>query len=154
MGLVLAALLVDLIGRRWIIVIGFLGAMGSTFVIAGLRVKALWPLAVAVGMQQLFQAWVWGPLDVLTGELFPTIVRNSGSGLLRTISGISGTISPIIGGAMVEATPMGNGVMWLYAVVYGIGVIPILLLNRDTKKAVLEDETGDVAQLKGKGKGQ
>jgi hypothetical protein len=91
MGLVLAALLVDLIGRRWIIVIGFLGAMGSTFVIAGLGAKTVWPLAVAVGMQQLFQAWVWGPLDVLTGELFPTIIRNSGSGLLRTISGISGT---------------------------------------------------------------
>jgi hypothetical protein len=41
-----------------------------------------------------------------------------------------------------------------YAIVYGIGIIPILLLNRDTKKEVLEDETGDAAQLKGKGKGQ
>ena len=38
-----------------------------------------------------------------------------------------------------------NGAMWLYATVYGLGLIPILLLNRDTTKVTLRDELQDEA---------
>lgn len=138
LGIVVAALIIDLSGRRWLALGGLCVAAAGALLIAPMPANAVAALAVVIGLQQLGQALVWPAIDVYTGECFPTVVRATASGFMRMVSALISAISPVVGGAMVSKS--NSAVIFLCAGIYVLGIVPLVLLGVDTVGKKLEDD--------------
>src|SRR5690606_22528659 len=87
----------------------------------------------------------FGPMGALLPELFPTIVRYTGSGISYNVSSILGAaVAPFIAVALWEA---GDGSPWLVGVYLSsmaLLTLVALLLGKETKDVGLEE--GDAAE--------
>lgn len=77
----------------------------------------------------------WSPIQTLTIELYPTVVRNIGYGLQNTMA----RVGAIIGPQLVTVDSLVPGLM--YFVCAGAGFLSVIMLLPlpETKDSVLED---------------
>jgi putative MFS transporter len=134
-GYALAALLVDLIGRRATLALFLaLGAAG-TYLFA--ITTAPWQI-VASGMLLSFALLgAWGALYTLTPELYPTEVRATGMGWASAMARVAGVIAPTLGGLLLTLSlPLALSV---YAVSFLVGAGAALLIREEPRGRRLED---------------
>lgn len=103
-GIVVGAVLVDRMGRRVLVVLGFIGGAIGTVLIVYVEGVAL--LALTSGGQQLFQAWAWIVMMVYVAESYPTEIRAAGLGVALSLSRLLGTA----GSCAAAAEVAGNRV--------------------------------------------
>ena len=102
-------------------------------------------LAPFIPSPSLLTAGVW------VIESYPTMVRTSVGGVANLAWQVAGVITPLIGGALLaEKGNDGNtrAMMWIYSVVFLLGLIAPILIVTDTTHKALEDtvyeENGDL----------
>jgi MFS transporter, putative metabolite:H+ symporter len=138
-----AALLIDVIGRRWL--------FGTAFTLGGL---ALLPLVVtanpspallmvvaglgmgAIGMTQL-SLWTYTP------ELYPTRMRALGAGVSSSWGRFGSMAAPWMVGLMLGNGYTVNAVYLVFAAAAFIGAATIIIAGPETRHRILEDVSPD-----------
>jgi MFS transporter, putative metabolite:H+ symporter len=133
-----AALLVDVVGRKWTLA-GYLlmTAVGAFFFRnAGADADILfWGSFIS-----FFNLGAWGVVYTYTPEQYPTRVRGTGAGWAAAFGRSAGVLAPIVVGQMVG--PLGlsrEPVFIMFAVVLVVGAINVLILGEETKGRALEE---------------
>ncbi len=144
-GGVLTLFLIDIVGRKSITAIGFLG-MSITLLISGfILLKAPSILAIVLLFIVFEISQEFGPgitNSIYPQELYPTSVRATAQGFGTTISRIGAVIGIFAFGFIAD--PYGYGVgMFFLAALSIIGVAVTLLLGTETKGKSLEALAGE-----------
>lgn len=136
LGYFVVALIINRIGRRWL--------MGITFVIAGIFTclvaassNATYVLIMAI-LINFFSSAPWSIIYTYTPEVYPTELRSTGVGACAVFTRLAGTITPLCGESL-----LGVGFIWPF-ITYGIALliagIGSLLLPIETLNRPLQDE--------------
>eukprot|EP01097_Dermamoeba_algensis_P002257 TRINITY_DN1900_c0_g2_i1.p1 TRINITY_DN1900_c0_g2~~TRINITY_DN1900_c0_g2_i1.p1 ORF type:complete len:613 (-),score=96.30 TRINITY_DN1900_c0_g2_i1:737-2575(-) len=97
-GNIISSLLVDRLGRKWLLVCSMLGSG----LVAGLLSLLLWQgtsQGVVVALACLFNGISvggWNSLDVLSAESFPTVLRTTAMGVLAAVGRIGSVVAQIV----------------------------------------------------------
>jgi putative MFS transporter len=136
-GYVLAAYLVDRIGRKPTLALFLVGSAVCSYLFA---VAATPPLIVAGGMLLSFSLLgAWGALYAYTPELYPTDVRATGMGWVSAMARAAGVLAPFVGGRLLQVSlPLALSV---YAAFFVLSAIAALLIDTETRNRRLSDVT-------------
>lgn len=136
-GYFAAAILVDIIGRRYTLSI-FLLMSGICAYFFGNAATASELLMWGAAMS-FFNLGAWGVIYTYTPELYPTAIRALGSGWAAGFGRIGGMIAPMLVGVLiVHGAPM-NSIFLMFASVFVIISIIVLSLGIESKKKSLEE---------------
>mmetsp|Transcript_98203 Transcript_98203/g.262338 ORF Transcript_98203/g.262338 Transcript_98203/m.262338 type:complete len:451 (-) Transcript_98203:8-1360(-) len=104
-GGVLAAILMDFVGRFWTLRLFFFGAslMSAAVVILVALDKADALLCWACAGTYMFLVPVWSILFVCTPELYPAEVRGRALGMFQTLQTLPELVSPVISAQLISA---------------------------------------------------
>jgi MFS family permease len=105
-GNILSAILMDRIGRTSLF-IGCILAAGSSLLVFALFANRSSKheaqiIVIAACLFQCFSITAWNSVDVLTSELFPTVIRASGMGICAASGRIGAMLAQFINGALVK----------------------------------------------------
>lgn len=140
--IVVSALVVDRIGRKWLLLGGYLvalagGALGAVLWQAG-RLDSWVPLYLA-GTLLLLGVSVMDPLVyAYTAELYPTRMRSWGTMSSSAWRAIAAVIAPVVIGQILQAGLGIGAVFALFAVVLLAGLVIHAVWGLETKQAQLE----------------
>jgi putative MFS transporter len=134
-GYMLAAYLVEKIGRRWTLA-GFL--LGSALASYWFAIASSTAMIVVGGMLLSFALLgTWGALYAYTPELYPTEVRGSGMGWASAMARVAGIMAPILGAALLDVSLLTA--LSVYAGFFVLGACATLFLNYETRGRSLSD---------------
>lgn len=138
-GYILAAYLVDRIGRRFTLAFFMMGSAVCSYLFAIADTPLL---IVAGGMLLSFSLLgAWGATYAFTPELYPTEIRTTGMGWASAMSRAAGVLAPILGARLLAVSlPLA---LTVYATFFVIGGLAALLINIETRNRRLVD----IAQL-------
>ena len=134
-GYVLAAYLVDRIGRRPTLALYLFVSAAASFLFA----IATSPLAVIITSNLLSFSLLgaWGALYVFSPELYPTDTRTTGMGWVSAMARLAGIFAPTVGGLLLDySLPLALGV---YASFFVVGGVAALLMGAETRNQRLAD---------------
>jgi putative MFS transporter len=134
-GYMLAAYLIERIGRRWTLAAYLFGSAVASYWFA---IAANAPMIVAGGMFLSFALLgAWGALYAYTPELYPTEVRGSGMGWASAMARVAGILAPTVGGLLLQV----NLVLALtvYAGFFVLAGCATLFLTHETRGRALSD---------------
>ncbi len=134
-GYMLAAYLVERIGRRWTLAAFLFGSAAASYWFAAATSSTT---IVLGGMFLSFSLLgAWGALYAYTPELYPTEVRGTGMGWASAMARVAGIAAPILGAQLLDI----NLIMALsiYAGFFVVGGCATLLLNYETRGRALSD---------------
>lgn len=134
-GYVLAAYLVERVGRRPTLASFLLLAAVSSFLFtlvgsgtASLLVSSLLSFALL---------GAWGALYAFSPELFPTAARSTGMGWVSSAARLASVLAPSLGAALLaQALPLALSV---YAAFFLLGAVSTLLITVETRGRRLDD---------------
>lgn len=138
-GTIGAALLVDRIGRKPIIVFGLGTCAVAT---AGFGLISADPLSAAVvaGVIGATNLGAYAVTLVYTPELYPTRARGTGVGMASSFGRLAAVVAPISVGALFA---VGGGslvpVFGLFAAVLAVGAVSVGVLGQETRGEPLEE---------------
>ena len=95
-----------------------------------------------------FALGAWGVVYTYTPELYPTSIRGWGSGIAAAVGRIGGILGPYLAVAITGNPPQPAGVdaaFLLFAGVFLLIAINVLLLGEETRGRTLEDIAGGQA---------
>ncbi len=136
-GYFAAAILVDIIGRRYtlstfLLMSGicayFFGNATASYEILG------WGAAMS-----FFNLGAWGVIYTYTPELYPTAIRALGSGWAAGFGRIGGMIAPMLVGVLLFHSVQMNLIFVMFASVFVIVSLVVLSLGIESKKKSLEE---------------
>ncbi|KAK0571490.1 hypothetical protein LWI29_017033 [Acer saccharum] len=135
-GLLLPAIIVDIIGRKLSMAIMFIlacvfllplafhqSAVMTTVLLFGVRVCATGTITVA---------------SFYAPEIYPTSMRTTGAGVASSVGRIGGMVCPLVAVALVSACHLSAAVI-LFEVVFVLAIASTLLLPFETKGQQLRD---------------
>jgi putative MFS transporter len=141
-GYMLAAYLVEKIGRRWTLA-GFLfGSAAASYWFAAANSSAM---ILAGGMLLSFSLLgAWGALYAYTPELYPTAVRGTGMGWASSMARVAGIVAPLIGAYLLDLAQAGQGTnilpaLSIYAGFFVVAGCATLFLTHETRGRQLAD---------------
>ena len=116
----LSAVLSDRLGRRRMLLVGWLACLPWSFVAIPLMDtgRPIWYAVAVVGMFAV-AAFGWGPAAAFIPELFATRYRYTGSALTANLAGIAGGAVPTLMAGMLLAT-WGSGAVGLMLAVLAL----------------------------------
>lgn len=139
-----AAYLVEVIGRRWTLVIYLAGSAVSAWFLGSAGTASeiiLWGCLLS-----FFNLGAWGVVYTYTPELYPTWMRASGSGWAAAFGRIAGIIAPYAVGVLL---PVFGGpkagqpaVFAIFMAFFAIIALDVLILGEETKGKRLEEIAG------------
>lgn len=131
-----AALLNDLIDRKWTIAIYLSGGAGSAYLLSQSGVSG--QVLLFGALLSFFMNGVYSAIYAYTPEIYPTVVRARGTGLASGFGRIGGITAPIVIGAAYPVIGF-TGVFLLTAGALLLGVVAILAFGDSTKSRTLEE---------------
>jgi putative MFS transporter len=137
-GSALLALLVDRVGRKPLLTIGFFAGGIALLALYLTGVTTAMSLLIFVSIGTFFMGAVSIGLNLYTPELYPTRIRAFASSVGGAWQRVAATIGPLVVAALV--TPYGLGSVFLY---FGglaiLGGVLAFLFATETKGQVLEE---------------
>lgn len=149
-GYVLAAYLVERIGRRWTLVAFLFGSAIASYWFA---IASSVPLIIAGGAFLSFALLgAWGALYAYTPELYPTELRGTGMGWASAMARIAGIVAPLLGGYLLQVSLVVA--LTFYAAFFVLAGCATLFLSYETRGQQLSDTVqripgGDSIQVTG-----
>lgn len=131
-----AALLVDKVGRKWVIsVYLLLSALAALF-----YGRAELPAQIIFwgSIMAFFNLGAWGAVYTYTPELYPTRARASGVGSAASFGRLGGILAPILVGLLLASIGT-RGVLAMNAAALAVAAIAVAVLGIETKGKTLED---------------
>lgn len=104
-GNIVAALLLDVIGRKQMMFFSLIGASASLFVLSWIiSFKEISPLSVIISscVYHAFLVCIWCSIFVMTSEVYPTSVRNTAMGVCVGSARLSGIATQFVYGALIK----------------------------------------------------
>ena len=136
-GYFAAAVLVDIIGRRYTLSL-FLLMSGVCAYFFGNAATASELLMWGAAMS-FFNLGAWGVIYTYTPELYPTAIRALGSGWAAGFGRIGGMTAPMLVGVLLASGAQINSIFLMFASVFVIISVIILSLCIESKKKSLEE---------------
>jgi VNT family MFS transporter (synaptic vesicle glycoprotein 2) len=134
-GNIFAAVFMDRIGRKWMMVGSLIGACGSALLFAFAKSKAL--VIIAACLLNAISVGSWNSLDCLSTESFPTSIRSSAMGYLAASGRVGSIVGQFVFGAMINVSV--SALLSTAAAVLAIGGIASWMLPSETANKQLED---------------
>lgn len=136
--IIIAAALSDRIGRRHVMMVGFVGAIVAAYLMfsadKGIDLSRLFILLV---LCLVFHGIIVGSMSPFFAELFPTKVRYTALSVSYQLASVlGGSIAPILGTYLLKATGQPIYVA-LYAAAIAIPALICAFLARETRGSVL-----------------
>ncbi|KXB03565.1 hypothetical protein AKJ45_01230 [candidate division MSBL1 archaeon SCGC-AAA261F19] len=131
------AWLIEKVGRKWLLVSYMSLAGVASFLFAGSTTT--WQVLLFASLVSFFNLGAWGITYAYTPELYPTLVRASGSGIANGVGRIGGIFGPMLAGFLVSQFGSFYPVFVVYAVFHFISAIVVASLGIETKGRPLED---------------
>lgn len=134
-GYVLAAYLVDRIGRRPTLALYLFASAAASFLFA----TATGTLSIVIFSNLLSFSLLgaWGALYVYSPELYPTDSRTTGMGWVSAMARLAGIFAPTVGGLLLgRSLPLALGV---YAAFFLIGGVAAVFMGAETRNKRLVD---------------
>jgi putative MFS transporter len=140
-GYVLAAYLVDRVGRKPTLALFLISSAVCSYLFAIANTPQL---IVAGGMVLSFSLLgAWGALYAYTPELYPTDIRATGMGWASAMARASGVLAPFMSGFLLEVSlPLALSV---YAAFFVASAVAALLIDVETRNRRLSDVTMQTA---------
>ena len=137
-GKALAALLVESVGRKMIIVtFGLLYGVSAVFLGQAGDANAI--LFWGCGLS-FVNAVIWGPVMTYTAESYPTRARSTGAGAASAFSRIGGILGPVFTGFLLRLLHGDQSLIFvLFAATMVISALTVAFLGEETKGRSLED---------------
>jgi len=104
-GNILAAVLLDVLGRKWLMIFGFLGGSISLLILSIIIIlDEISPLGVVISscIYHCFLVLTYCSIYVMTSEIFPTTVRNTAMGMCTGSARLSAVATQFIYGALIK----------------------------------------------------
>jgi putative MFS transporter len=134
-GYMLAAYMVEKVGRRWTLAAFLFGSAAASYWFAAASSTAM---IVAGGMLLSFSLLgAWGALYAYTPELYPTEVRGTGMGWASAMARVAGIGAPLIGAALLDVSLIAA--LTVYAGFFVVGACATLFLTHETRGRQLAD---------------
>lgn len=145
-GVVIGAALVERIGRRPNMILGFVIMSVALLILALSGGKAaLWAVVTLVGLTILGTQIGPGTLNLLyPTELFPTDIRASAVGLGTAVSRIGSILGVLLFPQLVASWGLANA-LWMFVAVAVLGVVVSVAMAPETRGRTLEEISGDHA---------
>lgn len=131
-GYMLAAWLIEKIGRKWVISIFLLGTAISAFGFGWSH--ELWITLTFGAFLNFFNLGAWGALYAYTPEVFPTALRARGTGFAGSIGRIGSIIAPYMVG-LIASTQISFTIFFAMLI---IGLITIVAFGPETKGKIVD----------------
>ena len=140
-----AAYLIEVIGRKPVLVIYLLGtALAAHFFGQSSSVEQI---LVWGCFLYFFSLGAWGAVYAYTPEMYPTKARGSGAGWAAAIGRVGGIAAPYVVGVIYQSYGKVTGYATVFAILTGVFVVvavSVLILGVETKGKTLDEltETG------------
>jgi putative MFS transporter len=136
-GYVLAAYLVDRVGRKPTVALFLIASAVCSYLFAIANTPQL---IVAGGMVLSFSLLgAWGALYAFTPELYPTDIRATGMGWASAMARAAGVCAPFIGGSLLNVSLVLA--LSVYAAFFVISAVAALFIDVETRNRRLLDVT-------------
>ncbi|HEY0739212.1 MAG TPA: MFS transporter, partial [Herpetosiphonaceae bacterium] len=136
-GYILAAYLIDRIGRRPTLALYLFVSAIASFLFAIATSTA--GIIITSNLLSFSLLGAWGALYVFSPELYPTDARTTGMGWVSAMARLASIFAPSVGGALLGySLPLALGV---YAGFFILGGIAALLMGTETRNQRLADVT-------------
>ncbi|WP_017382079.1 MFS transporter [Paenisporosarcina sp. TG-14] len=135
-GYFTAAWLIEIAGRKFVLVTYLLGTAASAFAFG--NADTTMSLIVFGAFLSFFNLGAWGALYAYTPEQYPSVIRATGAGMAASIGRIGGILGPLLVGTLVMR---GYDIGWIFSifcVAIVIGVLAVVILGVETKQTELE----------------
>jgi putative MFS transporter len=134
-GYMLAAYLIERIGRRWTLAAFLFGSAIASYWFAAATNMTM----IVVGGMFLSFALLgaWGGLYAYTPELYPTEVRGTGMGWASAMARAAGMVAPLLGALLLEVSLIAA--LTVYAGFFVLAACATLFLNYETRGRYLTD---------------
>jgi len=134
-GYVLAAILVDRIGRRPTLALYLFVSAAASFLFA--TATNTTAIVIYSNLLSFSLLGAWGALYVYSPELYPTDSRTTGMGWVSAMARLAGIFAPTVGGLLLGTSlTLALGV---YAAFFLIGGVAALLMGAETRNKRLAD---------------
>ncbi|MFG1796419.1 MFS transporter [Nocardia sp. NPDC049149] len=148
-GAVIGVNLVDRIGRRPLLIVGFAGMLTALAILALLRNPGLAVVVALLSIAVLFANSGPGIVNlVYPSEVFPTSVRATANGLGTAVSRIGAIIGTLLLPTLIKAWGLHN-VLWIFVAAGATGLLIAYTLAPETKGKTLEELTEHPLNAKG-----
>ncbi len=141
-GVLVWAYLLDIIGRRPVILITYIMA-GIVAIILGLLVKSI-DFAIFIAILSIMYFFTYAAAALLypqIGEMFPTRARGSGVGTAIGFGRLGGIIGPFV---LLALLPLGLFYVFVVTgIVLIVGGVSEIILGPELKRESLEEASGD-----------
>ena len=134
-GYFTAALLIDRVGRKFVLVTYLLGTAISAYFFG--VAETVMQLIISGMFLSFFNLGAWGALYAYTPEQYPTIVRTTGAGTAAGVGRVGGVLGPLMIGYMVSYQFSTSTIFTIFCLVIVIAVIALVLLGKETKQTAL-----------------
>lgn len=134
-GYVLAAYLVDRIGRRQTLALYLFVSAAASFLFT--LATSTSAVVITSNLLSFSLLGAWGALYVFSPELYPTEARTTGMGWVSAMARLAGIFAPTVGGLLLgRSLTLALGV---YAGFFVLGGIAALLMGTETRNQRLAD---------------
>jgi putative MFS transporter len=142
-GLIILVLSVNIIGRKKSLALYY--TLSAIFLLFMLLPVPDIVLKVFVVCARVSVGNAYSSANLMTPELYPTVVRATGTGLMAGIARIAAATTPFISNAVFE---LSKGITFTtYGVVCAIGLVAVYFIPYDTKNKELRDTLSPRSQV-------
>ncbi|WP_026370990.1 MFS transporter [Kallotenue papyrolyticum] len=141
-GYLLAAYLVDRIGRRWTLALYLFGSAAASFLFMTARSSGA--VLATSSLLSFALLGAWGALYVFTPELYSTDARTTGMGWASAMARLASIFAPSVGGALMGYSLAAA--LSVYAAFFVLGGVAALLITVETRNRPLSDVTAPPQQ--------
>jgi MFS transporter, putative metabolite:H+ symporter len=134
-GYLLAAYLVDRIGRRWTLALYLWGSAAASFLFVSATTSGA--VLATSSLLSFSLLGAWGALYVFTPELYPTDARTTGMGWTSAMARLASIFAPTVGGALLGYSL--GAALSVYAAFFVIGGAAAIMIGVETRNRRLAD---------------
>ncbi|MCM3567108.1 MFS transporter [Neobacillus mesonae] len=134
-GYFTAAWCIERFGRKFVLVVYLIGTAASAYLFGTADSTAL--LMTAGILLSFFNLGAWGGLYAYTPELYPTIIRGTGSGMAAAVGRIGGILGPLLVGYLVTQKFSVSTIFTIFCISILIGALAVWILGKETKQKEL-----------------
>ena len=136
-GYMLAAWLIERIGRKKVLTLFILGTAICAYGFGSS--ESLPTLLLFGGGLNFFNLGAWGALYAYTPEIYPALLRARGSGFASGFGRIGSIIAPYIVGFLLSLQFDTAHVFWVFFAVLMVGALTVYFIGPETKNGALAD---------------
>lgn len=137
-GYMLAAWLIERIGRKYVLTLFILGTAICAYGFGSS--DSLLTLLIFGGGLNFFNLGAWGALYAYTPEIYPPLLRARGSGFASGFGRIGSIIAPYIVGFLISLQFDTAHIFWIFFAVLLVGALTVYAIGPETKTKVMAEQ--------------